>query len=73
MKVYYPPPYERKIFHYFQANVDHSQQAINLSDWENAFLVDADAQVSSFSNTALNILNNYIPHETKIYDERDPP
>ena len=73
LKVYYPPPYERKIFHYFQANVDHSQQAINLSDWENAFLVDADAQVSSFSNTALNILNNYIPHETKIYDERDPP
>ena len=26
-----------------------------------------------FSNTVLNILNNYIPDETKICDDRDPP
>ena len=32
------PPYERTIFHYSQANVDHIQQAINLFDWENVFL-----------------------------------
>ena len=25
------------------------------------------------SNTVLNILINYIPHETKIYGDRDPP
>ena len=25
-----------------------------------------------FSNTVLNVLNNYIPHETNICDERDP-
>ena len=74
LKVYYPPPYERTIFHYSQANVDHIQQVINLFDWENAFLNnDVDAQVSIFSNTVLNILNNYIPHETKICDDRDPP
>ena len=74
MKLYYPPPYERTIYHFSQANVDHIQQAINLFDWENAFLnTDVDAQVSSFSNTVLNILNNYIPHETKICDDQDPP
>ena len=74
LKLYYLPPYERTIFHYSQANVDHIQQAINLFDWENAFLnTDGDAQVSIFSNTVLNILNNYIPHETKICDDRDPP
>ena len=62
------------IFHYSQANVDHIQQAINLFDWENAFLnTDVDTQVSIFSNTLLNILNNYILHETKICDDRDPP
>ena len=38
LKVYYPPPYKRKIFHYYQANVDHIQQGINLFYWENAFL-----------------------------------
>ena len=74
LKVYYPPPYERTIFHYSQANVDHIQQAINLFDWENVFLnTDVNAQVFIFSNTVLNILNNYIPHETKICDNRDPP
>ena len=30
LKVYYPPPYERTIFHYSQATVDHIQQAINI-------------------------------------------
>ena len=59
LKVYYPPPYERTIFHYSQANVDHIQQAINLFDWENVFLnTDVNAQVFIFSNTVLNILNN---------------
>ena len=38
LKVYYPPTYERKTFHYSQANVDHIQQAITIFDWENAFL-----------------------------------
>ena len=45
---------------------------LTFFDWENAFLnTDVDAQVSIFSNTVLNILNNYIPHETKICDDRD--
>ena len=74
LKVYYPPPYERTIFHYSQANVDYIQQAINLFDWKNTFLhTDVNAQVFIFSNTVLNILNNYIPHETKICVDHDPP
>ena len=74
LKVYYPPPYERTIFHYSQANVDHIQQAINLFDWGNAFPnTDVDTQVSIFSNAVLNILNNYIPYETEICDNRDLP
>ena len=49
LEVYYPPPYERTIFHYSQAIVDHIQQVINLFDWENAFLnTDVDDQVSIF-------------------------
>ena len=74
LKVCYPTPYERAIFHYSQANVDHIEQAINIFDWKSAFFnTDVDAQVCIFLNTVFNILNNYIPHETKIYDNRDPP
>ena len=73
LKVYYPPPYDRTIFHYSQANVDYIQQAINLFNWENAFLnTDVNTQLSIFSNTVLNILNDYIPHETRICDNCDP-
>ena len=74
LKVYYRPPHERTIFHYSQTNVDHIQKAINLFDSENVFLnTDIDDQVFVFSNTVLNILNNYITHETKICCDRDPP
>ena len=39
-----------------------------------AFLnTDVDAHAFIFSNTVLNILDNYIPHETKICDDCDPP
>ena len=74
LKIYYPSLYEKTISHYSQANVDHIQQTINLFDWENAFLnTDFDVQVPIFPSIVLNILNNYIPHETKIYNDRDPP
>ena len=73
MKVYYPPPYERTIFYHPNANVDHIWQAINLFDWNNAFLNDVDAQVSNFSKTVLDILNNCILHETKICHNHDLP
>ena len=47
---------------------------MNLFDWKNTFLnANVDAQVFIFSNTVLNILNNYISHEPKICDDRDPP
>ena len=47
---------------------------INLFDWKNVFLnTYVDVQVSIFSNIILKILNNYIPHETKICDDCDPP
>ena len=68
LKVYYLFPYERTILHYFQGNADHIQQAINLFDRENAFL-----KVIIFSNTVLNILHNYRPHETRTCDKRDLP
>ena len=49
LKVYYPRPYERTIFHYSQANVDDIQQVINNFDWENALVnTDVDAQVFIF-------------------------
>ena len=47
-KVFYPPPYEREIWHYQRANVDQIQRAI-----EN---LNVNEMVSLFNKTIKNIL-----------------
>ena len=37
LKVFYPPPYEREIWHYQRANVDLIQRAIEQFSWEKPF------------------------------------
>ena len=57
-----------------EANVDLIKQAINNFKWEKAFSnANINEKVSLFNKTILNILNNYIPHETIICDDKDPP
>ena len=34
LKIHHPPPYEREIWHYDQANVDHIRKAVNLFPWK---------------------------------------
>ena len=34
LKVFYPPPYERTVYHYMQANTDHVKRAIGGFNWE---------------------------------------
>ena len=37
LKIFYPSPYEREIWHYQNANIDLIQQAIRDFNWERAF------------------------------------
>ena len=72
--IVYPPPYEREISHYQKANIDLIERAINSFDWEKAFSnIDIDNMVSIFNQTIINILCNFIPHATVLFDDRDPP
>ena len=73
LKIYYPPPFLREVCHYKQANADLIKRAINNINWEKAFSnTNINEKVSLFNKTILNILNNYIPHETIICDDKDP-
>ena len=64
LKIYYPPPYLREVWHYKEPNFN----------WEKAFSdTNINEKVSLFNKTILNILNNYLPHETIICDDKDPP
>ena len=72
LKVFYPPPYEREIWHYQRANVDQIQRAIDQFSWEKSFRnLNINEMVFLFNKTIKNIFSNFIPQVTS--DERDPP
>ena len=74
LQIYYPTPYSREIWHYKQANTELIRPAITDFNWDRAFLnTNVNDKVSIFSNTILNILSNFIPHETIVCDDKDPP
>ena len=74
LDIVYPPPYEREIWHYQKANVDLIKRAINSFDWEKVFSnIDVDKMVYIFNQTIINILCDFVPHETVLHNDRDPP
>ena len=74
LKIYYPPPYEREVWHYQKANSENIRKAISEFPWERCFAnSDVDEKVYLFNKTINNIVSNYIPRETIICNDKDPP
>ena len=74
MDIVHPPPYEREIWHFQKVNTDLIKRATDEFDWEKAFSkIDVDKMVSIFNQTIVNILCNFIPHETILLDDRNLP
>ena len=72
LKIYYPPPYEREIWHYEKANADHIHRSIDQFPWDIRFAhIDVNQKVHLFNQTIKSILCNFVPHETDC-DDRDP-
>ena len=73
-KVFYPPPYERKIWHYSRANVDAIRTSINNINWDRAFInANVNKQVEIFNTYLNNIFENFIPNEIITINDKDPP
>ena len=74
LKIHYPPPYEREICYYDQGNVDHIRKAVDLFPWAKTLRnLNINDKIFLFNKTVKNIISNYIPRETVIFDDRDPP
>ena len=74
LKIIYPPPYERTVWHFKHTNSDRIKRSINIFDWESTLnYIDANDQVSVFNSIILNIVSNFIPNETITCADRDPP
>ena len=73
LQIYYPPPYPREIWHYKQANTELIRRVVTDFNWDRTFLnTNVTEKVSIFRNTTLNILSNFIPHETIVCNDKDP-
>ena len=74
LKIFYPPPYERTVWHYQQADTELIKRSLESFDWKNAFSsCNPNEQVSMLIKTVLNIMSNFTPNETIMVDDRDPP
>ena len=50
------------------------KRSLESFDWKNAFTnCNLNEQVSVLTKTLLNIMSNFIPNETILVDDRDPP
>ena len=56
LKVVFPPPYEREVWHFKKANIDHVRKAINGFQWEKSFQnTNVNHMVHLFNRTVKNI------------------
>ena len=74
LEILFPPPYFCDVWHYQDANIDLITRAIDMFNWDRAFVnTDVNEKVFILNKTILNILFNFIPHETVIVDDKDAP
>ena len=74
LKIFYPPPYTRRIWDYSNANHGAINNAIDDFDWEKAFSnVNIHVQTKLFNETLSNIFMNFVRYKPITVDDRDPP
>ena len=73
-EIFFPPIYDRQIWHYNNADVNGIRESINNVNWDRVFLgINVNKQVEVFNNYIMNIFHNYIPNETISINDNDPP
>ena len=74
LQIYFPPPYLQEVWHYKDANTELIKRAISKSNWQRAVLnTTVDEKFSIFTKTSFNIISNFIPHETILCNDKNPP
>ena len=59
LKIHYPPPYKREIWHYDQANVDHVRKAVHLFPWEKILRnLNINDRIFLFNKMVKNIISS---------------
>ena len=73
LKVHYPPPYEREIWHYKEADTNLIRWSIGMFNWDREFTnSNVTDMVDIYTKTIQNILSSFIPHQTITIDDKEP-
>ena len=74
LKHFYPPPYERSIWHYIQANIDLIKKVTDNFDWKKYFWRLWIKYASQYLDWYFfDIMSNFIPNKIILIDTRDSP
>ena len=69
MQIFYPSHFLREVWH----TTEFIRRSFAIFDWEKAFSnTNVNEKVAIFNRAVLNILKNFIPHETVVCNDRDP-
>ena len=73
LKLVFPPPYERDVWHFQKANIDHIRKGITGLQSEKSFQnMNVKNMVHLFNKTIKNILHNFISHKIITCNDSDP-
>ena len=71
-KVFYPPPYKRKLWDYKNADINKINESLSRIDWENHFRTkDLNEQVKFLNDCIINVCSNYCPNKIIICRDKD--
>ena len=74
MSILYPPPSEKTVWFFEKANPELIRRATNEFEWTRALSnISIDKKVCYLTETLLNIIPKFIPHERIVCDDRGPP
>ena len=74
LKIYYPPSFSREIWHFKEAETVLTRRALNDFNWKKVFLnTNANRKVRIFNKYVINLYNNFISHETILWDDKNLP
>ena len=64
LNVYYPPPYQRLIWHYKKPYSKNISKTLDSVNWERLFgSKDINSQVTALNETVLNVFCNYVSNK----------
>ena len=74
LTLHYLLPYKRRVWDYEYASTAQIKNALASFNWEKALSNSSiEKKISVLNEAGINVMSNYIPNETKVFDGQRPP